>query len=254
MKKLFDRNEIVFDIIVIVIYVVGSSVMQQVSEAMGVQFLAETVFDLVLSAVIFAFVKKNGLMRYLGLCRSEAPAAKMLFYIPLFLMGAVCAFFGVGFEYDALGMVLHTVMMILVGFLEEVIFRGFLFRGMAKGNKLTGAVIVSAVTFGIGHIVNLFNGYSIFDSITQIVYAIVVGFLLVFLFMRTGSIIVCIAFHAFNNSMTAFADGNMLTAAVGDEAAAEIITLMIMIVIASAYTIYVVKKLPKRELNGLQET
>ncbi len=71
------------------------------------------------------------------------------------------------------------MMMIFVGFLEEIIFRGFLFRGIAKDN-LKEAVIISSVTFGIGHIVNLLNGYDILKNSIQIVFAVAVGFMLVF--------------------------------------------------------------------------
>jgi hypothetical protein len=38
--------------------------------------------------------------------------------------------------------------------IEEVIFRGFLFKALQK-DKLSVAIIVSSVTFGFGHIVNL---------------------------------------------------------------------------------------------------
>ena len=47
--------------------------------------------------------------------------------------------------------------MLCVGFLEEVIFRGLLFTAIAR-NNIKSAVIISSVTFGIGHIINLFNG------------------------------------------------------------------------------------------------
>ena len=97
MKKLFDKNEVTFAVIMIVIYVVGSSLAMNLSELIGIQFLAETVFDLVLAALIFAFIKKNGLMQYLGLCKSSVPPSKMLFYIPLFVIGAFPAFFGAAF-------------------------------------------------------------------------------------------------------------------------------------------------------------
>ena len=47
--------------------------------------------------------------------------------------------------------------MLCVGFAEEVIFRGFLFRAMEKDNVKT-AIIGSSVTFGLGHVLNLVNG------------------------------------------------------------------------------------------------
>lgn len=44
--------------------------------------------------------------------------------------------------------------MINIGFLEEIIFRGILYKSIEKDNKKL-AIIISSVTFGIGHIVNL---------------------------------------------------------------------------------------------------
>ena len=68
MKKLFDRNEVLFAVILIIIYVVGSSVMMNLSEMTGIGSLCETVFDIALFAVLFIFITKNGLQEHLGLC------------------------------------------------------------------------------------------------------------------------------------------------------------------------------------------
>ena len=86
MKKLFDKSEVTFAIVLIVVYVVGSSLMQRVSAMIGIQFLAEAVFNLILSIVLLVFIFKNKLAEHLGLCKSEVKASKMLFYIPLFLV------------------------------------------------------------------------------------------------------------------------------------------------------------------------
>ncbi|MBE6908606.1 MAG: CPBP family intramembrane metalloprotease [Ruminococcaceae bacterium] len=248
MKKLYEKNEITFALVLIAVYVVGSSVMQSISASVGVLYLAEAAYNLILTAILFTFIRKNGLMRHVGLCRGDVNAKRMLFYVPLFLTGGMGALFGVGLQYDAAGTVFHTVSMLCAGFLEEVIFRGFLFKGMAKEN-LTRAVVVSSLTFGLGHIVNLlFNDYRLFDSLTQITYAVIVGFLLVFIFLRTGSTLPCIAFHAFNNCMTAFTSMGRLVNAVGSEETAELIVLSLMIAVALGYTLYVVKAIPKREI------
>ncbi|MBQ5562407.1 MAG: CPBP family intramembrane metalloprotease [Clostridia bacterium] len=135
-------------------------------------------------------------------------------------------------------------MMFGVGFLEEIIFRGFLFRGMAK-DGLKSAVIVSAVTFGIGHIVNLLNGYDITKNIIQIVFAVAVGFLLVMIFVRTGSLIACIVFHALNNSCTGFASCDLLKNAVGENNA-EWVLLGVCLVITALYFLYIWKFIPNK--------
>ena len=244
MKKMFEKNEITFAILLIVVYVVGMSVMQRLSDAIGINSFAEAVYGMILSGIIFLFIKRNDLMRHLGLIKPETPPSRMLFYIPLFLIGSFSAFFGLGLEHNFAGTIFHTLAMICVVFLEEVIFRGFLFKGIAKQN-LKQAVVISSITFGIGHIVNLFNGYDPLQNVIQIILAFMVGFMLVMIFLRTGSIIPCIAFHAFNNCMTAFTSGERLIGKVGEQKA-QLIILAVNLIIAAAFTFYVTK-LPKRE-------
>lgn len=79
MKKLYEKIELTLAIVLIVIYVVGSSLMQRVSGAIGIKFAAETVFNLVLSAVIIVFAKKNNLTKHIGLCKSDVSAKKCCF-------------------------------------------------------------------------------------------------------------------------------------------------------------------------------
>ena len=245
MKKIFDRNEVTFAIILIVVYVVGSSVMMNLSEAVGTGFLFETVFTAALFIVLAVFITKNGLQEHLGLCKPEVPAGKMLLYIPLPFIAAVGVIFGFAPQYEPLVLVFHTVSMLFVGFLEEIIFRGFLFRGMAK-NNMTAAITVSAVTFGVGHIVNLLNGYDLVSALIQIVYAVAVGFLLVFIFVRTGSLIPCIAFHSLNNILAGFGSARILADIAGSEQGGQMLNVGIRTALAAAYLVYVLVCTPKK--------
>lgn len=240
MKKLFEKNEVTFAVVMIVVYVAGSSVMQGISESIGMMYSAETVFHIAMSAVLFGFIRKNGLMKYLGLCGPEVSAAKMWFYIPLIAVPAMPLLLGVGMQYSAAEMILHTISMLCVGFLEEVIFRGLLFKGICK-SSVTRAIVISSVTFGIGHIVNLLNGYDIAQELIQVIYAICVGFLLVFIFLKTGSIIMCIVFHSLNNSLTAFASTPW-----ADIGTANIVMLAVRMLIMVVYMVYVIKCIPQR--------
>ena len=79
--------------------------------------------------------------------------------------------------------------MLNIGFLEEIIFRGFLFKMMEKNNVKT-AIIVSSITFGIGHIVNLLNGAELIPTLLQVCYAIAIGYMLVMVFYKSKSIII----------------------------------------------------------------
>ena len=90
-----------------------------------------------------------------------------------------------------------------IGFIEEVIFRGFLFKMMSKDNvKL--AIVVSSITFGIGHIVNLFNGADLVPTLMQIGYATAIGYLFVVIFHKSKSLVPCIIAHSLNNALSIF--------------------------------------------------
>lgn len=74
---------------------------------------------------------------------------------------------------------------------------------MAKEN-VKRAIIVSALTFGISHIVNLLNGASIIPTLLQICYAVSLGYLFVIIFYKSKSLIPCIITHALINSLSIF--------------------------------------------------
>ena len=114
-------------------------------------------------------------------------------------------------NYSPAETVCRIACMLCVGFLEELIFRGFLFTAIAK-NNIRSAIIISSVTFGIGHIINLFNGsgMDLVSNLCQIVFAIAVGFLLVTIFYRGGSLIPCIIVHSAINTLGTFADDRTL--------------------------------------------
>ena len=132
--------------------------------------------------------------------------------------------------------------MLCVGFLEEVIFRGLLFKAIARGN-IRSAVIISSVTFGIGHIINLFNGsgMDLVGNLCQIAFVVAVGFLLVTIFYRGGSLLPCIIVHSAINTIGTFANDKAVTAEM------HIIHLAILIVITVAYTLVLIKTLPDND-------
>lgn len=132
--------------------------------------------------------------------------------------------------------------MLCVGFLEEVIFRGLLFKAIAKDN-IKSAIVISSVSFGIGHIINLFNGsgMDIINNLCQIVFAIAVGFLLVTIFYRSGSLLPCILVHSAINTLGTFANDTNLTTEM------HLLHLATLIVITVAYMLILTRTLPKSQ-------
>ena len=167
---------------------------------------------MILRIVLFVFIRKNGLQKRYGLCRSSVPARRFLYYVPLVILASGNLWNGAALTCSPAETVCRVVCMLCVGFLEEVIFRGLLFTAIAR-NNIKSAVIISSVTFGIGHIINLFNGsrMELVSNLCQIVFAIAVGFLLVTIFSRGGSLLPCILVHSAINTLSTFANDAELT-------------------------------------------
>ena len=93
---------------------------------------------------------------------------------------------------------------------------------------------------------NLLNGYDLVENLLQIVYAIGTGFLLVFIFIRTGSLIACIAFHSLNNILAGFGSAQILADLAGSEQGGQMLNVAIRIALTAAYLLYVLRSTPKK--------
>ena len=233
MKKLFYKNEILFAVIWIVIYVVGFSNADRISESIGMEKSITAALGLVLSAALYWFVHKNRLSEYMGLCMFQADMKKHLYFLPLIVLSFVNVWNGFQMNMKLLPSVFAVISMLCVGFLEEIIFRGFLFNAMRK-DGLTSAVIVSSVTFGIGHAVNLLLGAPVLATVLQLIYATAIGFLFTALFLSGKSILPLIASHMFINATSIFARPLTQTA--------DILLAAFQTVLALAYGAWIMKK------------
>lgn len=243
MTKLYKKNEILFAILWIVAYVVLSSLADQMSESIGIIKSITLAVHIVLSAILYFWIRNSHLEEKYGLCQSRVPASRFLYYLPLAVIALVPFINGFTVPYRPLEIFCYAASMCLVGFLEEVIFRGLLFKAMAK-DGIRHAVIVSAVTFGIGHIVNLINGsgQSTADTIVQIIFAVLVGFVLVLIFHYGGSLYPCIIFHSLNNALHVFAaEGTM------DPKTEMILNLVLITAVLGAYLLYLYRTFVKEK-------
>ena len=224
-----------FAIAWIVAYCVLASAADRASELLGTEKLVTLPALLLFSAGLYLFLRKNNLTESCGLCRSRVPTKRLLFYVPLAAIASVNLWFGAAWNYNLTESVLYALSMLCVGFAEEVIFRGLLYRVMCRKNK-TAAMIVSSLIFGIGHLVNLFNGSgeTAFSTVLQVCYAVAVGFLFVLLFERTGSLLACIATHGVLNLLSVFSDCSALTLQ------REIMESASLVVLAAGYAMYLI--------------
>ena len=242
MRKLYEKSEITFAIVWIVVYCILLSLANPLNKIIGTEYSASAVLCILQTVILFIFIRKNSLWKRYGLCKSSAPARRFLYYVPLFILATGNLWNGIAVNYSLSGTVCRIICMLCVGFIEEVIFRGFLFKAMAKDN-LKFAIIISSVTFGVGHLVNLFNGsgMDLVSNLCQICFAIAVGFLLVTIFYRGGSLLPCIITHSAINTFSTFANE------VGFTVEKHMIRVLVMTVLTVAYTLILTKTLPKRQ-------
>lgn len=233
LKKLYEKSGIWFAVAWIVAYVVLASAGDRLSEALGVSKSITLPILLVLSAILYFFVRKNGLAEKYGLCKPRLPAAKLLFYAPLLVLLTANLWYGTRLNRPLTETVLYILSMFCVGFLEEMIFRGFLFQAMAE-NGVRSAIVVSSITFGIGHIVNLINGSGaeLLPNLLQVMYAVAIGFAFVMIYYKTKSLIPCILVHSVFNGLSAFANEADMTPQ------RQIVSGVLLAVIAGGYALY----------------
>lgn len=225
MKKIFEKHENLCCMLLIVLYVVINSYCRQ---NFGTTDYRSAITNTIFSVVLLALVISLKRATFYGLTK-VTDLKKYLYFIPLLLIVSVQLWNGFHINNSPNEILFHTITMINVGFLEEMIFRGFLFKMMAKDN-LKSAIIVSAITFGMGHIVNLLNGASLIPTLMQICYATAIGYILVIIFYKSKSLIPCIITHAVFNSLSIFSEGNKLML--------YIVTVFI-VVVSLSYAFYI---------------
>ena len=228
MNKLFEKHETLFCMLLIVIYIVANSLcLQNFGDISYIGLIVNTLLSVGLIGIILALKRKS----YYGLTKVKN-AKKCLYFIPLILILTVNLWNGINLNHSAAETIICILNMLNVGFIEEIIFRGFLFKMMAKSN-VKSAIIVSAITFGAGHIVNLFVGADLIPTLIQICYAASIGYLFVIIFYKSQSLVPCIVTHSLVNSLSVFNVENTLSLYIAP---------VILIIVPLGYGFYINKK------------
>lgn len=204
MKMFYEKSEIWFAVTWIIIYVM---VMGNLRNNFGDESPYSMLAALIIAGILTVFIIKNKLAEKYGLVLWSG-SKKYLYFIPFVLLCTVNLWFGVSLHYDLYHQIFSVITMALVGYVEEIIFRGLLYKAIEKDN-VKQAVIISAVTFGAGHIVNLLTNQAGVDTFLQMGYAIAIGFAFVMCFYKSGSLVPCIITHSIINMASKFSNHNI---------------------------------------------
>lgn len=238
MYRLYKKDEVKFSLVWIIAYVALLSVADNLSGSLGFEKIITAPVCIVFVLFIIGFIKKYNLSERYGLCSFKGSQKNYLYFIPLGFITSVNLWNGVAINISAFEIVLFIISMLCVGFIEEIIFRGFLFKAMSRDN-LKSAVFVSSITFGMGHIVNLLNGRDLIPTLLQTCYAAAIGFMFTIIFYKGKSLWPCIIAHGILNSLAIFA--------VQRTQMLSIITSIVLCAISLLYALWILKKAEKSE-------
>ena len=232
MKKIYMKNELLFSLLWIGFYVVLLSIAENLSDVLGTEKIITAPFTIIIATFLVLWITKNGLTEKYGFCKSKISCKELLYFIPLIIIGSVNLWHGVTLNYSIFESIIYVISMLCVGVIEEILFRGFLFQAMCRDN-VKAAIIVSSLTFGIGHIVNLFNGAEIFSTLLQVCYAAAIGFMFTIIVYKGKTIIPCIITHSVVNSLSTFA--------IDAGAIFDTIVAIVLIVVSVLYAVWILK-------------
>ena len=237
MKKLYEKSEITFAILWIVIYTVCVGNLRSLGDDSPILMSAL----IAISALMFLCVRITGTMEYYGLSGWAKNSRVMLWFIPLWIISSGNIWIGISPDYSMPGLLYAAVMMAFVGFAEELIFRGFLFKAMLKGDNVKTAIIISSITFGLGHIVNLFIGQDFAETLMQMVFAVIVGFVFTMVFYKGGSLWPCILAHSIIDVTSVFCSG--------ESPVLEWVIHIVVFVLGVIYCLYLAKRVETPLIN-----
>lgn len=236
MIRSLEKRNLAHAIFWIVLYIVIVNIGDALNSLTGIKNLATSLLLTAFSIVFHGYSKKR---LHLGFDSfSKADAKKTLYYLPLFAFVALAFLGGIENSLSFVDILLVILLMINVGFLEELLFRGYLLNAIAQGKGMRRAVLISGITFGFGHIVNLLRGYDASELAMQIAGAIAIGLVLALLVIITKNLIPGILFHILFNI------GGTITV---QRSSSEPLLLLTIIGISILYLLALFKHVPREQ-------
>ena len=209
MKQMMRKKPLMFSLICIGAYVVIFGIVRSLPAPAALENAWELAVGQLLSCMLFPLLSLTDQRTFYGVCPPAVPAKKMLFYLPLAALISInfwCGAEGISGSGD----LRFLFSMLFVALLEEVLFRGLLFRALLKEGRRQ-AILIASLTFGLGHLVNLLSGSDLMAGLLQAAYSMAAGYMLVMLFLKSGSLLPGILTHWLLNGLQIFTPDTLST-------------------------------------------
>ncbi len=229
------RNNFKFDIINaicwIIVYIVIFNGATLISDIIGIPNLLTVVVGFLMCFIMIFILYKHNMLAYYGLNSLKSlNHLKLLLYVPMLIIASVNLWQGFHINDTVTQIILISLSMICVGFLEELIFRSFLMKALLHKGSIF-AIAISTLIFGLFHALNLIFGAELVPTLLQIVYSMGFGFMCCVFFYKTKNIIPCIICHALGNIFDIFLSQNA-------SLSFQYVGCVVMTVISIGYGIY----------------
>jgi membrane protease YdiL (CAAX protease family) len=235
------RRPLLFSILLILlifgIVIISDHIFQNISSIHGLYF-KKSIRELFLAVVLSLIVTKLKWWKEIGFRRAKNPKILLIFFPCLIPFAVVLVgMFTGGIKIISISTTISIgIFVLLVGFVEEVAFRGLMLNALKPRGKWI-AVLTTAGLFGLVHALNLLNGASLSSTIIQIFYASVFGFGFAAMALRGKRLWPLIIAHALTDFF-----GDMPKA--GTSSAGEIIPVLFIIefILLVGYGAYLMQK------------
>ncbi len=201
--------------------------------------------EMITAGVLLAYIGLLGWWREVGFVRVNRGGWKFL--LPIFLLVVLILGIALAFSKESgwflgflgpLQLMQLLGVMLLLGFVEEGIFRGVLFYGLSTRLTPFFTVLVTALVFGAFHMVNVFVGAPVDASFFQSIHAFAMGFLYASLRLRLGAVWPLMILHALWDASLFVMQTNLHLAA-PNSGGATLISALIVAAPAMLYGIFV---------------
>lgn len=204
MLQLYKDKAVLHSLVWLMIYLLLNTITGNLAGSLGLEpYLVSSLPNLLLSVVCLYYLMRSNIAADIGLLTKSTEKSKtMLFYLPLLIIPFLNLFYGINIDLSPTQILAILAMYIGVGFMEEIIFRGLMFKALSQKWNHYAVVIFISLTFAFGHAVSIVAiDQSVGDTVLQIINAFVVGFLFTIVVIASGNLTICIITHILYNFM-----------------------------------------------------
>ncbi len=187
--------------LLLLIFTIISGVIIVLNELDGIPAILTQTAAFALAFVVGTRIaaRQAGSVREVGLSRPVIRDRKAYgYFIPLLVIEIMPYFFGFKAELSLSLVLVYFLFALVVGFTEELYFRG-LILDVLKPKKLSIIIVVSSLLFSLSHIVNLLAGQDLLLTLMQVVFALLFAIVTALIALASQSFLIPAIWHAIHN-------------------------------------------------------